>query len=148
MLILMSPYTSIRDAVRDIAGNWATYLVAERFKNIEEIEKVKCPCFFVHGKKDKLIPYEHSRRLFSRCKSLAAMNLSESMTHNDFSLSNDIIRPLRKFFRQLDIKPDGENNPKLPDYIFKIPLKSYRKKKVTSIATITESILQTKIYNI
>lgn len=145
----MSPYTSIKEAVKDIAGSWATYLVADRFKNIEEIEKVKCPCFFVHGKKDKLIPYEHSRRLFSRCKCLAAMNLSESMTHNDFSLSNDIIRPLRKFFRQLDIKPDAENEVKLPEYIFKIPLKSYRKKKAsTSVTQITESILQTKIYNI
>mmetsp|Transcript_33754 Transcript_33754/g.30592 ORF Transcript_33754/g.30592 Transcript_33754/m.30592 type:complete len:100 (-) Transcript_33754:190-489(-) len=99
MLILMSPYTSIKNIVKDLVGSFGSLFVADRFKNIEEIERVKCPCFFVHGKMDKLIPYEHSKELFSKCKCLAAMNISETMTHNNFSLSNDIIRPLRKFFR-------------------------------------------------
>lgn len=128
MLILMSAYTTIKEAVKDIAGTWATIFVAERFKNVEEIEKVKCPTFLVHGKKDKLIPYEHTKKLFSKCKCLAAMNLSDTMTHNDFSLSNDIIRPLRKFFRQLEIRPDVGKDVTFPDYLFKIPLKNPRKK--------------------
>jgi fermentation-respiration switch protein FrsA (DUF1100 family) len=117
----MSPYTSIRGVVKDLAGSWATFLVTERFKNIEEMEKVRCPSFFIHGKKDRLIPYEHSRKLFEKCKSIAAMNLSDTMTHNDFNLSEDIIRPLRKFFRQIGIKTDNENDIEFPEYIRKIP---------------------------
>ncbi len=33
------------------------YLIADRFKNIDEIKNVKCPTMFIHGKKDNLIPY-------------------------------------------------------------------------------------------
>lgn len=36
LLVLMSPFTSIRDAARSICGN-ACVLLAERFQNIEKI---------------------------------------------------------------------------------------------------------------
>jgi hypothetical protein len=75
------------------------------------------------------------------------MNLSETMTHNDFSLSNDIIRPLRKFFRQLEIKYEPVRDTRFPEYIFKIPLKKYRKKKPTAISSITEGVLKSTIYS-
>lgn len=103
MLILMSPYTSIRSVVKDIAGSWASYLVAERFENINEIPKAKCPCFFIHGKKDRLIDVEHTKELFSKTKAIVSMHLSETMTHNDFHMSHDIIKPIRKFMKQLDL---------------------------------------------
>lgn len=101
LLVLMSPYTSIREVVRFLVGSWAQYLVAERFRNIDEITKVVCPCFFLHGKKDKLIPDSHSIDLFAKCKGVAGINLSVDMTHNEFSMSNDIIKPLKKFLGQI-----------------------------------------------
>ena len=62
-LILMSAFTSIRSVVKDLAGAWAQFIIKERFNNLEEIVKVTCPTFFVHGQKDRLVPYSHSERL-------------------------------------------------------------------------------------
>lgn len=151
ILMLMSPYTSIKDAVKDIAGDFASLLVADRFRNIDEIQKVKCPTFFVHGKKDKLIPDEHCKKLFTKCKAIAAMNLSENMTHNDFSLSNDIIRPIKKFMKQIGVTYETEKEIPIPNWVFKIPLKSYRKKKNTALQEIqsfAENFINSKVYNV
>ena len=59
----MSPYTSIRDVVKELAGSLAQYLIADRFRNIDKIIKVNCHTLFLHGKQDKLIPLEHSIKL-------------------------------------------------------------------------------------
>jgi fermentation-respiration switch protein FrsA (DUF1100 family) len=133
MLILMSPYTSIRAVVKDIAGSWASYCVAERFKNLEEIEKAECPCFFIHGKQDKLIPHEHTQKLFERCKAVAGLNMSETMTHNDFSLSGDIVRPLKKFFKQIELKQEPAFETPFPEYIKRIPSSKIPRKKKKAI---------------
>ena len=68
LLILMSAFTSIRKVVKHIAGSFAQYIIKERFKNINTIKEVKCPVFFVHGKKDTLIPPKHSQQLFGILK--------------------------------------------------------------------------------
>jgi len=44
----MSPFTSIRDISRDIAG-LAGNLVADRFNNLDIISKVTCPVQLIHG---------------------------------------------------------------------------------------------------
>lgn len=59
MIILMSPFTSIRNAASNICGKFSLFL-SDRFKNIEKIKNVKCPVLIIHGKKDTLIPYEHA----------------------------------------------------------------------------------------
>ena len=48
-LLMMSSFKSIRDIVRDKAGRILQYVIGERFRNIDLIEKVSCPTFFVHG---------------------------------------------------------------------------------------------------
>jgi len=47
-LILMSPYKSIKEVVKDKLG-LLSHLVQERFNNYDLIADVKCPTFFVHG---------------------------------------------------------------------------------------------------
>ena len=59
----MAPFMSIRAAVKDLAGTWAQFLIKERFNNLEAIKKVSCPTFIVHGQKDKLISFQHSKKL-------------------------------------------------------------------------------------
>lgn len=59
-LLLMSPYTSIKDVSRSLFGKLSfmiTPLVYERFRNIDAIKDAQCPVFFLHGLKDKLIPH-------------------------------------------------------------------------------------------
>lgn len=56
-LILMSPYTSIKNVVKNKVG-FLSFLVAEHFDNLKLMPKVMCPTFIVHGQKDTLIPFE------------------------------------------------------------------------------------------
>jgi hypothetical protein len=51
-LLLMSPYISIKEAAKSLLG-WAsflTFIVHEKFRNIDSIKKAKCPVFILHGK--------------------------------------------------------------------------------------------------
>jgi len=48
-LILMSPYTSIRNVVRSKVGWALSLIVAEHFDNLKLMSKVYCPTFIVHG---------------------------------------------------------------------------------------------------
>ena len=58
-LLLMSPYTCIKDVARTLLGKlsfFLTPLVYERFRNIDTIKNAKCPVFILHGELDELIP--------------------------------------------------------------------------------------------
>jgi fermentation-respiration switch protein FrsA (DUF1100 family) len=50
-LLLMSPYTSIKDVAKNLLGYFAflSVIVYERFRNIDLIKNAKCPAFFLHG---------------------------------------------------------------------------------------------------
>ena len=139
MLILMSPYTSIRDVVRSIAGKWAQYLVAERFRNIEEIVQVQCPCYFIHGKRDSLIPASHTKDLFISCKALAGMHLSENMTHNDYSLNEDVLKPVKKFLQQICFEI-GYASYRFPTYVASAPAKKSKKRTPSYSQSIDSTI--------
>lgn len=58
-LILMSPFTSIKEAANSLVG-FLSIILKDRFRNIDIISKVKSPILLIHGKADKLIPYDHS----------------------------------------------------------------------------------------
>jgi acetyl esterase/lipase len=58
VIILMSPFTSLRNVVQNLTGKLLSYAVKERFKNLSLMKRVKCPAFFIHGMADKLIPYK------------------------------------------------------------------------------------------
>lgn len=93
-LILMSPYTSIRNVVKSKVGQLLSKLVAEHFDNLKLMPLVKCPTFIVHGQKDGLIPYEHAQELHDKCSGQSFLVLPLEMTHNDFDFYSDLIRPL------------------------------------------------------
>lgn len=59
-LILLSPYTSLRDCVKSLLGTIPSLIVKERFKNLDVIKKVTCPTLIVHGQSDTLIPFSHA----------------------------------------------------------------------------------------
>jgi hypothetical protein len=48
-LLLMSPFKSIKEVAKDLVGWVLAMAIAERFRNIDLIEEVKCPIFIVHG---------------------------------------------------------------------------------------------------
>jgi len=66
-LVLISPFTSLQDVAKDMVGRRASWIVSPRWKTIEIIPRVQCPTLFLHGKKDKVVPPEHSKMLFQKC---------------------------------------------------------------------------------
>lgn len=104
-LILMSPFKSLREVAKDKVGQILSYLLAERYRNIELIEKVICPVLIIHGPTDSVIDIGHSIELKNRCgSSYCQLIKPENMDHNSFRIQDDIIQPIKNFFREVDIK--------------------------------------------
>ena len=102
-LLLMSPYTSIRDAAKALFG-WASFLsiiVYEKFRNIDMIKQARCPVFFLHGQMDTLIPNSHSQDLHAVCPMESYLHMPEKMDHNEFQLDEDLIEPFKLFIKKL-----------------------------------------------
>jgi pimeloyl-ACP methyl ester carboxylesterase len=99
-LILFSAYKSVEQAAKAIVGGFFGALVKERFSNIKAIESITCPTYFIHGKKDNVIPYGHSVDLFNTSKAEYKRIITpELMTHNDFRIEEDLVHPVIDFFQ-------------------------------------------------
>lgn len=98
-LALVCPFQTVTDLVRHHA--WpAAYLVTERFPNLVNIAKVKCPCLLIHGPLDQMIPPSHSQNLHAACTSRKMLVSPVNMAHNTDLLAdlNAFIIPMRQFF--------------------------------------------------
>ncbi len=104
-LLLMSPYTSIRAVARHLVGRLGQFLVAERFRNVDYIRRVRSPVMIIHGLKDKLVPYEQSQELCENCTVSAMLVVPEEMDHNVFEVNQDFLYPLRRFLEGNDYDP-------------------------------------------
>lgn len=124
-LLLMSAYTSIREAVKCIVGKFAQYFIKDRFRNIDYIANVHCPVFLLHGQRDTMIPFEHSQDLRDKCAGPCSMILPVNMDHNEFDFFEDLSLPLSAFLMQhgISIVPTNISRAYLnfPAYLFKPP---------------------------
>lgn len=103
-LLLMSPYTSIKDVSRSLLGKLSfllTPIVYERFRNIDMMKDAKCPVFFLHGLRDRLIPHSHTMDLNQACPMVSFMHLPPNMDHNEFDFIDDLVSPFKDFIRRL-----------------------------------------------
>jgi fermentation-respiration switch protein FrsA (DUF1100 family) len=99
MLFLISPFTSIKA----VAGNMFGFLklfVSERFVNSKCIQDVKCPVLFIHGYKDKMIPYNETLLLKDKVNGIYEVCIQNNMTHNEFNVEMDIIQPIKEFIER------------------------------------------------
>ena len=65
-LVLVSPFTSIKDLAREHYGLFGKLLIKDRFNNLANINGAKCPILIIHGKADTLVPFHHAESLRSR----------------------------------------------------------------------------------
>jgi pimeloyl-ACP methyl ester carboxylesterase len=71
-LILLSPFTSVRDVVfahDSVVGSALFMSCCNRFVNDILISDIACPIAILHGTKDDVVPYKQGRILFDRCES-------------------------------------------------------------------------------
>ena len=123
-LLLVSSFTTIR-AVANNLVSILSYLLRNRFLSEEYIKNVKCPTFFIHGKSDPLIPYQETEKLYKLCKSKKDIHLPPHMTHNDFDLEEDIMKPIGKFVKEKcevdEEKSDIFSNKEEMEKLYKMP---------------------------
>jgi fermentation-respiration switch protein FrsA (DUF1100 family) len=125
-LILLSPFTPLRDAVRTLLGKIPSLIVRDRFVNRTKVQTVKCPTLIIHGRNDTLIPCSHSQELFSRCTSTTQVKLvmPQNMTHNSFGdIYSDLLVPIKDFLLEYEIHPSQTRSQPLdvPQHYFAIP---------------------------
>jgi len=118
-LILQSSYLSVQDIAKKFVGVFG-YLVPESFSSKKTIKQVTCPTFFIHGKMDDLIPYQHSEKLYELCICTKELYLVENASHNTWRLKNDILLPIKKFLDTY-YKPIEYTVKKFPHEIFYPP---------------------------
>ncbi len=58
---------------------------------------MKCPALLIHGKKDDVIPWQHSLDLINSCRCPAKLVTPENMKHNNFDYRRDVIKHLKDF---------------------------------------------------
>lgn len=124
LLLLFSPFMSLRSAVKDMASVFSIF-VRERFPNLERIEKVKCPLLIIHGEKDKVISVKHSQELFKKSQSkYKKLKTPEDMNHNKYKLYDDLIIPTVQFLKVIKLNQI---------YNKKAKRRKYKSERVTDI---------------
>ena len=83
LLVLISPYTSMVDMGRIIAGPAATLAVPDRYDNLDKIARVRCPAVILHGTRDEVIPIRMGRALAAAAPGVTLVEVPEA-SHNDF----------------------------------------------------------------
>merc|ERR1719377_329017 len=117
-MILVSAFSSIRGAVQSIAGRVVAWGFRDRFANDRIIANVSCPCLFIHGERDGLIPPEHSLRLFKRCRARKLLITPPKMEHNSnlFTDATFLAVPAINFFGLPGYQQDRP--PRMPPRCF------------------------------
>ena len=139
-LIVISAFESIK-----AVGNerYAGFLLPDIFKSINYISKVKCPTLFIHGKKDILISYSNSIKLFNACQSeIKSLILRESMTHNEIDFKKDIFQQINNFFKE------NKNNIQISNLKNCFNFEDENYKKMFKVPEYLEQYFEEKIFQI
>lgn len=74
----------------------------DKFPNLDNIKKVKCPILVIHGKADDIIPFVHGEKLFNAAISPKLSLWIEKANHNDlFWISEEKYRQTLQEFTNL-----------------------------------------------
>ncbi len=76
----------------------------DKFSNINKIGAVHCPLLFIHGTRDRTIPFQHGRTLFDRANQPKTFLVVDGADHNDVQqiAGERYNQALRTFIRSLD----------------------------------------------
>lgn len=84
MLVLETPYYSIRDVIRiRFPFLWMPVPLPHRFPNFEHLPKVKCPIYIFQGTEDSIVPYQSAIKLKSLLKLEDEFIVIEGGEHHD-----------------------------------------------------------------
>jgi len=83
-LIMVAAYSGMDDmAQRQFPFFPARWLVKDRYRSIDRIDRINMPLIWIHGTKDELIPFAMGRRLFDAAKNPKTAFPIKDAGHND-----------------------------------------------------------------
>ena len=104
-MVLMSPYKSIREVAKDRVGKLLSYLLAERYRNVDLIADAKCPILIIHGMSDSTIDVSHAYALKANSGSdICKLVTPDDMDHSIYQLQEDVLMPMKQFFKDAGIR--------------------------------------------
>jgi len=107
LLVLLSGFGSIKHVVQALVGDLASKFILNRFNNMKKIRNVTCPVLILHGKKDELIPVDHAKQLYEKCRLhqiKSKLVMHREMTHNELLIREHVTEPIHRFISQLDLE--------------------------------------------
>jgi len=93
-------------------GYLLNFFVTNFFDNLNLIKDIKMPTFFLHGKRDNVIPFDHSTELINSKKNGESHLVDPpAMTHNDYiNWEINLGQAGADFMRKCKV---AENSPKV-----------------------------------
>ena len=95
-VVLEAPFTSIVDIAKQRYKIFpVSLLVLDKFNNIEKIDKILSPLLIISGKKDEIVPHNHSVTLYQKAKEPKhSVFIDEAMHNNlyDFGIEKWVIK--------------------------------------------------------
>ncbi len=82
-LILETPFESLRAMAGSLLPATLARIVPQRFDNLSKIGRIQSPVLFIHGDRDEIVPFEHSRTLFTNAPEPKEHYAIPGATHND-----------------------------------------------------------------
>jgi fermentation-respiration switch protein FrsA (DUF1100 family) len=99
LLVLISPYTSMVEMGKQIAGPAANLMVPDRYDNLSKLARVAAPVVILHGTRDDVVPVAMGRALAAAVPPAVFVEIP-SASHNDFPGLEELVeREIGKILR-------------------------------------------------
>jgi fermentation-respiration switch protein FrsA (DUF1100 family) len=103
-LILRSPFTSMADVGQHHYPFLPVrLLLRDRFPSIDRIHLVRSPLLVLAGARDRIVPIQQSRRLYTAAPDPKTIVIVPEADHNDYELlaGDEMIRAITRFLQPL-----------------------------------------------
>ena len=100
-IILESPFTSMVDAGKFYYPYLpVSLLLKDRYEIIKKLENINCPILIMHGKKDKIVPFQMGKKVFKNAKEPKFSYFPDDDDHM-MNYNKDLLDALSNFFKSI-----------------------------------------------
>ena len=98
-VILHCPIASALRVVFDL--RWT--LPFDKFPNIDRVQRINCPIFIIHGRRDEIVPFKHAEMLYARSKVKYPPYYVDGAGHNNVEkYAFEYLVKIREFISHVD----------------------------------------------
>ena len=150
-VVTIAAFLSICDIVRDLKGSVIVTMLAEtianRWNSSMRVTEITCPTLFIHGMKDDVIPWTHSKQLHEKCSAEKKfLRLCPNATHKQFEEPVDTVEAMASFLGECLCPDDDAVLTNVPQFMFVCPQSIIETEKATRSAKRGKILLDSLVY--